>query len=79
MKYFVQYKDYDAKGKLVDALASDSIFELDGRKTIENQVIDAYKRLDALSNIHPSRKYFEIRKGDLRQSHIIYKNYYDES
>ena len=79
MKYFAQFKDYNGKGELTDALASDSIFELDGRKTIENKVNDVYERLDAMSNIHPSWKYFEIRKGDLSRSHIIYKNYYDET
>lgn len=78
MKYFAQFKHYNAKGELTDALASDSIFELDGRKTLENKVNDAYERLNVLSNRHPSWKYFEIRKGDLRRSHIIYKNYYDE-
>ena len=78
MKYFAQFKHYDSNQELTDALGSDSVFKLDGRKTLENKVNDAYERLNVLSNTHPTWKYFEIRKGDLKRSHIIYKNYYDE-
>jgi len=74
MKYFVQFKTIDLAGRLTDALGSDGIFILDGRNELGTMVQDAYDRMEKLRFVK-KYKFFEIHKGDLRHSRIIYTNY----
>ncbi len=74
MKYFVQFKTTDLAGNLIDAAGSDGIFVLDGRNDLGTMVQDVYDRIEKLRFVK-KYKFFEIHKGDLRNSRIIYTNY----
>ena len=71
MKNFVVFKNANKS----DMLGSDGTQQLDGRKNLSGLITEANRELKKLQRIKPSIKYYEIRKGNMRRSSQIYKNY----
>lgn len=61
-------------GTLNDATGSDGIYFLDGRNKISTMIADANKRITQLSAVK-NYKYFEIRRGSISKSNVIYRNF----
>ncbi len=74
MKYFVQFKETGLDGTLHDAMGSDGIFILDGRNNIQTMIQDAYNQMNRLRFVK-KYQFFEIHRGDMKRSRIIYRNY----
>ena len=57
-------KDFSGPVKLVPLCGSDGVFHLDGRKTLDNQKLDAEKRIKSLNlSLKLNVKGFQIMRG----------------
>lgn len=57
-------KDFSGPVKLIPMCGSDSVFRLDSRKSLENQIADTRKRIYALRNVQPHIKGFRIVRSN---------------
>ena len=62
MTHYIQFKDKDLKGNVVDAIGTDGVFILDGRNGLNTMFQDGMKRMLQLRRVH---KYvgFVVMKG----------------
>lgn len=60
--------------KPVELLGSDGVYILDGRNSINTMIKDSVLRIDKLKRVHEIVG-FEIRKGNLKDYSVLYKNF----
>ena len=63
MRFYAQFLNHDANGKLVHAMASDGVFILDGRNNLETMKQDSRDQMHALRNVQPHYLGFAIMQG----------------
>jgi hypothetical protein len=56
----------------VEQLGSDAWFVLDGRNSLDRQKEDAIEQMKRLKRVKPDYNGFQIRKGSIRNSNVIY-------
>jgi len=71
MKYHIQFFTKDLKGRIVEALGSDSVFILDGRNSINTMIQDGIAQANRLKAIQPYYIKFEVRQGNIKHNHTI--------
>lgn len=59
---------------LQDILGTEGIYILDGRTKLHTMIQDTLARIKHLRFVQPSIAAFEIHKGNLKASQVIYKN-----
>ena len=63
MKTYVQFYTRDLSNNLFEALASDSVFNLDRRYKLENHIQQAFNRAERLKQVKPHYEAFKIMQG----------------
>ena len=63
----------NAPPELVDLVGSDGYFILDGRTKLETMKIDCIERMHKLRKVQSDICGYEIRKGKISQSTLLYK------
>jgi hypothetical protein len=64
MKAYVQFLELDLKGSTVEALGSDGVFILDGRKSLDTMTTDAHKRFRQMNKHLHNYVGWRIMKGE---------------
>ena len=63
MRTYVQFLDIDLKKKLTEAMGTDGVMIVDGRKHLQHHICDAQIRMHRLRKIH-SYVGYRIMKGE---------------
>ena len=56
------YAEFTVDGK--EQCGSDAWYQLDGRNSLINQLMDTARRIEQLKNIHPDYNGYRIRRGE---------------
>ncbi len=75
MKVYVQFLTVGTNNEIVDAMGSSGVFILDGRNNLQTQIVDAMKQFNRLNNSVLNLGFvgFQIQKGNLKESHCVYR------
>lgn len=58
----------------IEMLGSDGIYILDARNSLDTMINDCYSRIESMKALNKGIVGFEIHRGDLRNSRVIYTN-----
>ena len=77
MRYYTQFLTRDLAGNIVEAIASDGVFILDGRNSLDNMINDSYEHMTSLSIVQPRYMGFMIMRGSRfdDSNHAIYRTH----
>jgi hypothetical protein len=70
-KYFAQFYKLDLSGNISEALGSDSVYNLDGRLSRENMVLEAIQWNERLKHLNKRYTGFSVHYGTYTNNRVV--------